>query len=63
MAHRPMNYPCKLGTMPAVVHAIDRRTPLEVGRVIKIKRQEGGKWETVKVTEVWPCGYFMADLW
>jgi hypothetical protein len=53
--------PCKLGTVPAVIYALDRRTPLEVGRIVRIKERAGDRWSTVKVTRVDPCGYFMAD--
>lgn len=56
------NYPCKLGTVPYVIYAIDKRTPLEPGRVVRIKKMRGGKWETVLIREVWPDGYFKADL-
>lgn len=53
---------CKIGTIPMVIFAVDRRTPLEVGRWIRIKRDRGGKWETVIVTRVDDDGYFMGDL-
>lgn len=56
-----LNYPCKIGTVPKVIFAIDRRTPLEVGRIVKVKECRGDHWKTVKITEVWPSGYFMAD--
>lgn len=55
------NYPCKIGTVPKVIFAIDRRTPLEVGRRIRIKETRGDRWQTVLVTRVDPSGYFMAD--
>lgn len=56
------NYPCKIGTIPMVIFAIDKRTPLEVGRRIRIKRTRGARWESVLVTRVDDSGYFMADM-
>lgn len=56
------NIPCKIGTIPMVIYARDRRTPLEVGRFIRIKRRRGGEWENVQVTRVDASGYFMGDL-
>lgn len=54
--------PCKLGTMPMVIFARDKRTPLEPGRIIRVKRLRGSRWETVKVNRVDASGYFQADL-
>lgn len=56
--------PCKIGTIPMVIFAIDRRTPVEVGRIIRIRRQRGAAWERVKVTSVGlPArGFFTGDL-
>lgn len=53
--------PCKIGTVPMVIFARDKRTPLAPGKVIRIKERQGDRWSTVKVTEVWESGYFMAD--
>jgi hypothetical protein len=53
--------PCKIGTVPMVIFWRDRRTPLEVGRYIYIRRQRGARKEMVKVTRVDRNGYFMAD--
>ena len=44
-----------------VIFARDRRTPLEVGKVIRIKQYRGSRWEKVKVARVDDDGYFMAD--
>jgi hypothetical protein len=44
-----------------VIAARDKRTPLEVGRVIRVKESRGAQWSTVKVTRVDADGYFMAD--
>jgi hypothetical protein len=52
---------CKIGTVPMVIWQRDRRTPLKVGRIIRIKEHQGGKWSTVKVTRIDDGGYFMAD--
>lgn len=57
-----LNYPCKIGTIPMVVFAVDKRTPLEVGRIVRIKRMRGSKWENVKLTRVDSDGYFMGYL-
>jgi hypothetical protein len=56
-----VNIPCKIGTIPMVIFARDKRTPLEVGRTVRIKREAGGRWEKVRVTRVDASGYFMAD--
>jgi hypothetical protein len=56
-----MNHPCKIGTIPMVIHAIDRRTPFEVGRIVRIKERRGDRWQTVLVTRIDVSGYFMAD--
>jgi hypothetical protein len=56
-----MNIPCKIGTMPMVIHARDKRTPLEVGRVIRIQEEIGGRWTTAIVRRVDSDGYFQAD--
>ena len=55
------NHPCKIGTIPMVIFAIDGRTPVKVGRWIRIKEQRRSQWIRVKVTRVDPSGYFMAD--
>jgi hypothetical protein len=44
-----------------VIYKIDRRTPLEVGRIIRIKESRGSQWATVKVTRVDASGHFFAD--
>lgn len=56
-----MSIPCKIGTIPMVIAAVDRRTPLEVGNIIRIKECPSAHWTTVKLTEVWENGYFKAD--
>jgi hypothetical protein len=53
--------PCKIGTVPKVIFSIDRRTPMNVGRVIRIKERRGGTWQSVILTRVDEDGYFMAD--
>lgn len=54
--------PCKLGTMPAVVQLHGRDAPgLRVGRWVRVREVEGGKWSSVYVREVRPDGYFQAD--
>ena len=53
---------CKLGTIPKLLYARDKRTPLEVGRVIRVKEARGDKWQTALVREICDNGYFFADL-
>ena len=52
--------PCKIGTIPKLlrVHAGDR---IAVGKYVRVKYDEGGRWEKVLVTEVHDDGYFKAD--
>lgn len=52
--------PCKLGTIPCLVH-LDGRSRLEVGKWVRVQDAEGGHWFSVLVTRVDPDGYFMAD--
>jgi len=52
--------PCKLGTVPALVH-IDGRSRVAVGRYIRVQEARGGKWSQVYVTEVHPDGHFKAN--
>lgn len=54
-------FPCKIGTIPMVIAAIDGRTPFKVGNIIRIKRQWGSRWETVLLNRIDPGGYFQAD--
>ena len=42
-------YPCKIGTIPMVVHSLDKRTPLEVGRICRIKRVDTLESEIVEL--------------
>ena len=56
-----MSHYCKIGTTPTMLVAIDRRTPVEVGRSIRVKKTLGGRWNTVLVTEIHPDGFFKAD--
>ena len=53
---------CKLGTVPKLLYARDKRTPLEVGRIIRVKERRGDKWQTVIVREIQSGGHFFADL-
>jgi hypothetical protein len=52
--------PCKIGTIPKLlqVHGGDK---VAVGKYIRVKYAEGGRWEKVLVTEVHDNGYFKAD--
>lgn len=54
--------PCKLGTVPAVVHVhgSDRKR-LAVGTWVRIRERVGAPWQKVLVTRVDGDGYFMAD--
>lgn len=52
--------PCKLGTIPYLVH-LDGRSRLKVGRRVRVQDAYNGKWFFVLVTRVDPDGYFMAD--
>jgi hypothetical protein len=52
--------PCKIGTIPMVVH-VHGRDNLAVGEHVRIRYLPGGRWERVLVTRVDPDGYFMAD--
>ena len=52
--------PCKLGTIPFLVH-LDGRSRLEVGKWVRIQEAENGHWLRVLVTRVDPNGYFMAN--
>lgn len=52
--------PCKLGTMPALVH-LDGRSKLAVGKWVRVQEIENGNWVRVLVTRVDPDGYFMAS--
>lgn len=54
-------YPCKIGTMPMVIFAIDRRTPFEVGRRIRIKERRGAHWTAIIIRRIDDDGYFQAD--
>lgn len=56
------NTSCKIGTMPALVRKHDT-DKVEVGRLVRIQRQQGAKWEALLVTKVNPDGYFFADAW
>ncbi len=53
-------YPCKIGTIPMVIFAVDKRTPFEVGRMVRVKRMRGSPWETVVIDRVDADGYFKA---
>ena len=57
-----MGIPCKIGTMPMVIHAVDGRTKIKVGNTIKIRRRHGSHWERVRVRDVQENGYFQGDL-
>jgi hypothetical protein len=52
---------CKIGTVPTVIDARDKRTPLEIGRIIRIKEHVDGQWSTAIVRRVDADGYFQAD--
>jgi hypothetical protein len=51
---------CKIGTIPMVVR-VHGRDKMEVGKWVRVKYAEGGRWEEVLITEVRPDGYFMAN--
>jgi hypothetical protein len=44
-----------------VIDRIDKRTPFEVGRIIRIQESPAAQWTTVKLTRIDPDGYFTAD--
>lgn len=52
--------PAKIGTMPMVVR-VDKRSPVEVGRWVRIQERENADWQLVLVRRVDPDGYFQAD--
>ena len=52
--------PCKLGTIPYLVH-IDGRSKFEVGKWVRVQDRENGDWFRVLVTRINSDGYFMAD--
>jgi hypothetical protein len=52
--------PCKLGTVPTLVH-LHGSDRLEVGKRVRIKEREGDRWHRVLVTAVHLDGYFKAD--
>ena len=54
--------PCKVGTIPMVlqVHRADWKK-MKVGNLIRVKYNEGGRWEKVLLTRIDPDNYFMAD--
>ncbi len=51
---------CKIGSIPMLIYAMDRRTPFEVGRTMRIKKRRGAKWEHIIIREITE-GHFKAD--
>lgn len=52
--------PCKLGTMPALVH-VHGRDKIAIGSCVRVQEIEGGRWNRVLITAVHIGGYFKAD--
>lgn len=52
---------CKIGTQPFLVE-LDRRCPMKVGKIIRYRTHERGKWQTALVQRIDPDGYFQADM-
>lgn len=54
--------PMKIGTVPsaALIHGTDKKT-MAPGKIIRIKECAGGKWTSVMVDGVLPCGTVVAS--
>jgi hypothetical protein len=53
------NYSCKIGTIPKVIFAIDRRCRVfEPGAFVRIKETRGSPWQHILLNRVDPDGYF-----
>lgn len=56
------HWPCKIGTIPWVVHLHGSDVPrLAPGEWVRVRLIPGAPWEKVLVTRVDPDGHFFAD--